>query len=142
MKAPLFVMKKTVESFIEKHTDWIKKRMDQEEQSLIDKDKIHEYKKLARQVITQKVQYFAKKYGFEYNSIRITSARTRWGSCTSQKNLNFSYKLVLTPDEAIDYVVVHELCHLRQMNHSAKFWKEVESILPDYQVQNKWLKTH
>ncbi len=72
----------------------------------------------------------AEQYGFRYNSVKITSAKTRWGSCTSKQHLNFSYRLIMTPRDCIDYVIIHELCHLRQMNHSTKFWKEVAAIMP------------
>ena len=74
--------------------------------------------------------------------MKITSAKTRWGSCTSKRNLNFTYRLILAPQKVIDYVIVHELCHLRQMNHSKKFWDEVATIMPDYKVQEHWLKEH
>ena len=140
VKAPLQISREKIDQFVKKHTKWIDKRMNQQENSLINPKLIPQYKQQARKIITQKVEFFAHKYGFCYNTIKITSAKTRWGSCTSKWNLNFSYRLVLTPDDVIDYVVVHELCHLRQMNHSVKFWKEVETILPDYKTQNTRLR--
>jgi predicted metal-dependent hydrolase len=82
----------------------------------------------------------AKLHGFSHAGIRITSATTRWGSCSSKKTLNFSYRLIMSPKESIDYVIIHELCHLRQMNHSARFWREVASIMPNYKIPEDHLK--
>ena len=140
VKAPRYVFKKTIDNFIEKNTSWIEKQREKKQNSILDPSKISEYKKEAKQIIIPRVQEFAQKYGFTYNSIKITSAMTRWGSCTSKKNLNFTYRLALAPERVRDYVIVHELCHLRQMNHSKKFWSEVASIMPDYKDQEKWLK--
>ena len=77
---------------------------------------------------------------FVYNKITIKNLVSRWGSCSTKGNLNFNCLLMLTPDYVIDYIVVHELCHLREMNHSEKFWAEVEKIMPDYQRAELWLK--
>jgi len=98
------------------------------------------YKKRARTVLTERVQFFADKYGFKVGKIRISSARTRWGSYSSKGTLSFTWRLVMAPLEIIDYVVVHELCHLKDMNHSNAFWAQVEIILPDYKRRRKWLK--
>lgn len=98
------------------------------------------YKKQARAVLTERIEFYARKYGFEVKKIRISSARTRWGSCSAQKTLSFTWRLVMAPPEVIDYVVVHELCHLRELNHSPSFWAQVEAILPGYKSQRKWLK--
>ena len=140
VKAPFFVTKKMIHNFVIKNTSWIEQQQQKLKESLLDTSKIAEYKKEARSYIVPKVEEYAKKFGFQYNKIRITSATTRWGSCSSKRNLNFSYRLILTPKEMVDYVIVHELCHLRQMNHSRLFWNEVEQILPDYKVAEKWLK--
>ncbi len=90
------------------------------------------YKKRAHEVIVPRVEKFAEKYKFSYNNIRITSAQTRWGSCSSKKNLNFSWRLIMAPKEVVDYVIVHELTHLKHMNHSREFWANVERICPLY----------
>ena len=78
--------------------------------------------------------------GVDYGRITIRNQKTRWGSCSAKGNLNFNCLLMLMPTEVIDYVVVHELCHLKEMNHSNAFWREVKQVLPDYRKQVKWLK--
>ncbi len=98
------------------------------------------YKKQACAVLTGRVEFFAREYGFNVEKIRISSARTRWGSCSQKGTLSFTWRLVMAPTEVIDYVVVHELCHLKQMNHSKTFWEQVETILPAYRAYRKWLK--
>lgn len=98
------------------------------------------YKKQARAVLTERVEFFARKYGFKAGKIRISSARTRWGSCSAKSTLSFTWRLVMAPPQVIDYVVVHELCHLRELNHSKSFWAQVEAILPDYKSHRRWLK--
>ena len=99
------------------------------------------YKSQAREYIKKRCHELAQEHGFTYKSIRITSAVTRWGSCSSQRSLNFSYRLIMAPRDAIDYVIIHELCHLREMNHSARFWKQVYDIMPEYKNHEKHLKT-
>lgn len=87
-----------------------------------------------------RVEYFAKVIGVTYGKITIRNQKTRWGSCSSKGNLNFNCLLMLAPSEVLDYVVVHELCHRKQMNHSKAFWLEVEKVLPNYKEVRKWLK--
>ena len=98
------------------------------------------YRRQARKVIKVRVELFAQEYGFQYERIRITSARTRWGSCSVTGALNFSWRLILTPLEVVDYVVVHELVHTIVYSHSKRFWKKVATIMPDYREHNKWLR--
>lgn len=88
----------------------------------------------AREVITERVEYFNQYYGFKYKKIFIKLKKTQWGSCSSKGNLNFNLKLIFLPMELLDYVVVHELCHLKHMNHSKKFWQEVQKLVPNYKV--------
>ena len=95
---------------------------------------------LARQRITRRVEYFAPLVGVTYNRIFIKEQKTRWGSCSSLGNLNFNWKLILLNEELLDYVVVHELAHRKQMNHSPTFWAEVERVLPDYRERRRRLK--
>jgi predicted metal-dependent hydrolase len=98
------------------------------------------YKQEARKIIVERVQHYAKIAGVSYRSIAITTAQTRWGSCSSQKTLNFNWKLVMAPLEVIDYVVVHELAHLTELNHSRAFWETVRHMYPLYREYRTWLK--
>ncbi len=98
------------------------------------------YRVQAKQILIERVNLYASQYGFQYKKIGITSARTRWGSCGADGSLNFSWRLILTPLEAVDYVVVHELVHTVFHNHSKKFWGKVEAIMPDYKERRKWLR--
>jgi len=100
------------------------------------------YRKQARRVFTERVRFYARQNGFEYSKIRISSAHTRWGSCSSKGTLSFTWRLVMAPLDIIDYVIVHELTHLHHPNHSKDFWRSVEAILPDYKSRRKWLKDH
>lgn len=100
------------------------------------------YKKRARRQLEARTAYFAQQMGVTYNRIAIRSAKTRWGSCSAQGNLNFHWKLILMPPQVLDYVVVHELAHRKEMNHSPRFWAEVEAVLPDYRKRRKWLKDY
>ena len=98
------------------------------------------YKKHAKEIITNRVQWFSGGLGFKYKSITINSAATRWGSCGAKNTLNFSWRLVTAPITVIDCVVVHELVHTEIKNHSRKFYERLKSILPDYKEHEKWLK--
>ncbi len=100
------------------------------------------YKKQAHEIISKRVNHYAQKYNFTPKHVKITSAKTRWGSCSSNGSLNFTWRLVMAPLDVIDYVVVHELAHLRVKNHSSKFWNEVADIYPDYKKQRKWLREY
>jgi len=100
------------------------------------------YREETRQITDDLIQNYAGQYRFKINQVRITSARTRWGSCSGKNNLNFTYRLAMAPIEVIDYVVVHELAHLKVRNHSKAFWNVVAEIKPDYEQNRKWLKKH
>jgi len=140
VKAPIFMTKKSINTFIDKHKTWINDKLKNKKKSIIDNSKISEYKKKAKKYIPNRTIEVAKQYQIKFNTIKITSAKTRWGSCTSKRNLNFSYRLILCPEKVIDYVICHELAHLKEMNHSKKFRREVERLMPDYKEHNKWLK--
>ncbi len=98
------------------------------------------YKKKAGEVIHDRLQFFNEHYNLKYNRVTFRNQKTRWGSCSSAKNLNFNYRLMMAPIEIIDYVVVHEMCHLKYMNHSAAFWQLVAEEMPEYKEMKKWLK--
>lgn len=100
------------------------------------------YKKQAALIYKEKTDQYSKILKVFPNKITIKEQKTRWGSCSSRGNLNFNWKVVMAPDEIINYLVVHELCHMLQMNHSKDFWDLVESVLPDYRVYREWLKVN
>ena len=98
------------------------------------------YREKARAVLTDKTAYYGRLIGVTYNRIRIADQKTRWGSCSSRGTISYNWHLILLPKNIFDYVVVHELCHLLEMNHSPRFWSQVEKILPDYRERRNWLK--
>lgn len=98
------------------------------------------YRDKAREAVLERLEYFKFKLGVEYKCIRIKDQKTRWGSCSKNGNLNFNWKIVIAPSDIIDYIVVHELCHLLHMNHSKEFWEAVASQIPDYKDRKRWLK--
>ncbi|MFP4370503.1 MAG: M48 family metallopeptidase [Candidatus Kapaibacterium sp.] len=98
------------------------------------------YKEQARHILPGRTYGFARKYGFKPAKVKISSADTRWGSCSTRGNINYSWKLILLPVPLIDYVIIHELAHLIEHNHSRDFWAIVEKIYPDYKKARKWIK--
>jgi predicted metal-dependent hydrolase len=100
------------------------------------------YKERAKEYLHARTALIAQKYGFEYRSIKISSALRRWGSCSAKGNLNFTWRLILTPESIIEYVICHELAHLRHHNHSKRFWDEVRSMYPNYTEARNWLRTN
>lgn len=100
------------------------------------------YRDRARQIFTARTAHFAKQLGVRVNQIRIKAQKTRWGSCSSKGNLNFNWHAIVAPPDVIDYLVIHECCHLVHMNHSKEFWTLVESLCPNYQTYRRWLKNH
>ncbi|MFC2130462.1 M48 family metallopeptidase [Bacteroidota bacterium] len=103
---------------------------------------IHWYKRQAYNYISERTEYFANAIGVIFHKVRITSAKSRWGSCSANKNLNFSWRLILAPKQIVDYVIVHELVHLIEMNHSKRFWDRVSRIMPNYKIYETWLKNN
>ena len=99
------------------------------------------YKSTAKRYIVPRTLHFASSMGVEPSDIKINSAKKRWGSCSGKNSLNFSWRLILADGDAVDYVIVHELCHIKHHDHSPEFWKEVEKVLPDYKRREKLLKT-
>ena len=133
-----------IQAFLEEKQDWLRKHLEKIESHpalpRFTEAQIRELADKALKTIPQRVAYFAARLGVTYGRITIRNQVSRWGSCTSQGNLNFNCLLMLVPSEVLDYVVVHELCHIKQMNHSKVFWAEVSSVLPDYAARKKWLR--
>ena len=97
---------------------------------------------LALERIRQRIGVFQPVIGGAFGRVTVRDQRSRWGSCSSKHNLNFNWKLIMAPPQVLDYVVIHELCHLHEFNHSARFWRLVEGVMPDYAVWKQWLKNH
>lgn len=96
-------------------------------------------KEQARKLVHQKIEYFNNFYGYEFNRISIKNQKTRWGSCSSKRNLNFNYRILFLPEDLCDYVIVHELCHLKELNHSSNFWKLVSVTITNCKEKRKEL---
>ncbi|MBI2577259.1 MAG: M48 family metallopeptidase [Candidatus Wildermuthbacteria bacterium] len=99
------------------------------------------YKEEARELIRRRLAHYSGRYDLPFGQVRIKNHRTMWGSCSERGNLNFSYKIILLPKRIADYIIVHELCHIRQFNHSKKFWGLVAEEIPEYETIEKELKT-
>lgn len=141
VRAPKRMAKAEIDRFVESKRGWIEKHL---RQTVPDVPKMSEAEfdtlvRHALEVIPQVVARFAPMVGVTYGRITIRNQRTRWGSCSAQGNLNFNCLLMRAPDDVLEYVVVHELCHRKEMNHSPKFWAEVERVLPNYRESRKWL---
>ena len=144
VRSPRHVTEARIGEFVRSKASWIEKHLatKQPGQPLFTNQQIHALADRALQVIPQRVRYYAPLVGVTYGSITIRNQKTRWGSCTAEGNLNFNCLLMLAPPEVLDYVVIHELCHRKEMNHSDKFWAQVARLCPDYKERRKWLKTH
>lgn len=100
------------------------------------------YRREAQQYLPKRLGELAAMHGFEYEQVRIKNQKTRWGSCSIKRNINLNLRLMMAPEPAIDYVIIHELCHLREMNHTPAFWALVEARCPDYRHWKGWLRQH
>ena len=142
---PFSTTQEQIQMFVDEHRQWIGENLEQVKRRLTKRpvmtsEQVWKAKSLARMTLSAKVRFWAAKMGVTYGTISIRQQATRWGSCSSKGNLNFNCLLMLAPAEILDYVVVHELCHRKEMNHSKAFWAEVEKVLPDYRESVKWLK--
>ena len=129
--------------FAESKSDWIEKHLAKRNVQDVVKytsKEIEQIREQTRKFVTARVRYYAPIIGVTYGQIAIRAQHTRWGSCSSKGNLNFNCLLALVPPEVLDYVVVHELCHRKELNHSARFWGEVERCSPNYKEHRRWLK--
>ena len=150
IKAPYRITDEEIREVLQKRAKWIKDHVDKVNKERESADSLEPFtnEELSRlgdkavEYIPKRVEFFASKVGVNYGRITIRNQKTRWGSCSGKGNLNFNCLLMLTPPEVIDYVIVHELCHRKEMNHSYRFWSEVERVLPDYKIRRKWLSEH
>lgn len=142
---PRWVPKGVGERFLRSKEEWIGKQLKRQRRRL-KKTRVYtreDYlnnKEKARIFIKERLDHFNSFYGFDYKRIAIRDTKTRWGSCSDKGNLNFSYKLLFLPKEQADYVIVHELCHLKEMNHSPGFWDLVSKAVPDYKSIRKKIR--
>ncbi len=150
VRAPLRTPDGEIRRFLEKHRAWLEKHMaraqalEREKASVrrLTEAELEGLKKQARKVLPERAAYWAPLIGVKYGRISVRCQRTRWGSCSAKGNLNFNCLLMLAPAGVIDSIVVHELCHLKEMNHSARFYAEVLRVFPEYEQHRKWLKEH
>lgn len=131
--------------FIKEHKEWIahavaRMRLHHKQRNTMPlTGRYSVFKEPARALVTQRLAHFNKNYQLPLNGIRIKNQKTRWGSCSRSGNLNFNYKVALIPAALVDYVVVHELCHLAELNHSPRFWRRVAETIPDYKERRRAL---
>ncbi len=150
VRAPYFATEAHIRQCLEEHAGWIDRQLAKARQQKAEagtdgpltREQLNALADRAVKYIPERVRYYAPKIGVTYGRITIRNQKTRWGSCSAKGNLNFNCLLMLTPPEVIDAVVVHELCHRKQMNHSQAFYAEILKVFPDYQKWNKWLKDH
>ena len=148
IRAPLRTSDAEIRRFLETHRRWLEKHL-QKAQALqqakagvrkLTAAETAELKKKAKRILPERVAYWAPLIGVRPGRIAVRCQKTRWGSCSTKGNLNFNCLLMLAPEGVIDYIVVHELCHLKHMNHSKRFYAEIEKVLPDYRQRQQWLK--
>ena len=144
VKAPLRMSDEMIESYCMRNTEWIAAKRREHKRNAAcgtppTDEEIVQLKKQAAQVMGEKTEFYAQKMGVKYKSVKITSAKKRWGSCKKDGSLCYSYRTMLLSDRCRDYVVVHELSHLKQFNHSKEFYREIEKILPEYREAEKEL---
>jgi len=143
---PRWLNEKIAEKFIRQKADWIitkLKHINSQPPDILQQGSRQDYldnKEKARDLVLARLKYFNQFYHFPYQRVSIRNQRSRWGSCSKQGNLNFSYHLIHLPDRLQDYIIVHELCHLKEMNHSVHFWKLVSQRIPDYNQLRKQLR--
>ena len=152
LRVPNRLPKRDALAFLQSKEAWLRKCIDQVEEresfaeaaglEPLTEDELSALTKAARAYFTEKCAWLAPVVGVDYGRISIRHQKTRWGSCSAKGNLNFNCLLMLAPEDIRDYVVVHELCHRKEMNHSNAFWAEVARVVPDYREKERWLKEH
>lgn len=139
VSAPRYLSGNEIEGFILEKADWVVEKIEAMKKHARDKvfgarskEEYMQLKNEARQVAQKKLEYFNAYYGFQYEKLTIRNQKTRWGSCSTNGTLSYNYKIAILPEKFSNYIVVHELCHLREFNHSERFWKLVARTIPDY----------
>ena len=144
VRCPKFMLPGEVRRFVQSKASWIEAHLSRlpAPQPKLTEAELRALATQAKEDLPKRAARFAPLVGIRYGRITIRSQKSRWGSCSAKGNLNFNCLLMLAPPEVRDYVVVHELCHRKELNHSPAFWAQVERILPDYRIQKQWLKDH
>ena len=146
VRAPLRLSKAKIDAFVSSHEAWIQTHLEQQRQRAASApppptpEEITALKARARAILPEKVAYWSQKMGVRPTGLKITTARKRYGSCSGKNSLCFSCFLMNCPEEAIDLVVVHELCHIREKNHGPRFYALLGQYLPDYKERKKLLR--
>ena len=144
VRAPRLVTKRQIQSFVDAHQSWIEKQLSRiraaDAVAPLTDAELKELTYRARTVFAERVAFYAPRIGVTYGKITIRHQKTRWGSCTREGNLNFNCLLLQAPSQVLDSVVVHELCHRKEMNHSKRFYAEVLRVFPEYHRWHNWLK--
>jgi predicted metal-dependent hydrolase len=144
VRAPRRLSDRAIREFVTSKESWLREKLRKFENRPVlprlTAGKLEKLKKQAKEDLVARVRRFAPQVGVNFGRITIRAQRTRWGSCSREGNLNFNCLLMLSPPEIRDYVVIHELCHRREMNHSREFWAQVEKVCPDYRRCRAWLK--
>ena len=144
VRAPRRMSEKAIRDFVASKEHWIRTKLHkyQNAPAPLTPQELENLKKQAKADFSARVSRLSQQVGVSYGRITLRAQKTRWGSCSAQGNLNFNCLLMLAPEEVRDYVVIHELCHRKQMNHSPAFWAEVARVCPDYARRRQWLKEH
>ncbi len=134
-----------INNFIAEKSEWIIEKLEYfnslpQPNIRVKKGDYKKYKEQARTIVQEKIKNINSYYKFSFNKISIRNQKTRWGSCSNKKNLNFNYKIALLPDHLAQYIVIHELCHLKEMNHGPNFWNLVSKTMPEYKKIRRELK--
>ena len=143
VRCPLRMSRQDIRQFVESKSRWIATHLEKMSPVLpaFTEAELAAMTGWTKQCLPERVSFWAARAGITYGRISVRRQHTRWGSCSSKGNLNFNCLLALVPEDVLDYVIVHELCHRKHMNHSPAFWAEVASLLPEYAVSRAWLKT-
>lgn len=145
---PLGIQQSVVEKFIADKKQWVAdkikffKSVDNKAIRIFSEEDYLKYKDEAMEYVCKRVIFYNEIYNFSFNKIYIKNQKTRWGSCSKKKNLNFNYKIIFLPKELQDYIIVHEMCHLKEFNHSRKFWAFVEKVFVNYLDIKRNLRNH
>lgn len=148
VKAPMGLSRREIDRFVEEKSQWISACLEKYRVALDDAggklsdEQVETLVDLAKDVFRKRASHYAPLVGVSFGRISVRCQKTRWGSCSAQGNLSFNAALLMAPPEVLDSVVVHELCHLLEMNHSDRFYAEVTRVMPDYHQNHRWLKDH